>query len=478
MSRAPAPADDQAAVIDFLSRAASYGLGDGAVPRIETHCSIVFLAAERAYKLKRAIRYAALDYTTRARREAACTAELALNRRTAPEIYLGVRTIARAADGALGFDGSGPALDHVVVMRQFAQSDLFDHMAEHGTLTPALMRALGAAVALLHRAAEITPAFGGSAAIRRVIADNDRELARVATELDGAAVGSLSRGAGAALDAVAALLDRRRAAGKVRRGHGDLRLANICLWAGRPTLFDCVEFSAEIGCIDVLYDLAFLLMDLQVRGLGALGNAVFNAYLDRAPETDGLPAMTLFLALRAATRAYALAGSARRHADPGEAARLLGLARRHIEAGIGFLAPARPLLIVLGGDRDRGRAELVGSLACLAPPAPGARVLRLARQGAAVWREAAATLAAGYAVLVAGDFAAAAEREAAAELASRLAVRQVGFWLGAAPANPEPRHWRTLDASQGIAAAVTRAAPLIGGADAARQEIAVGSWSG
>jgi len=469
-----AASDDQAAVVDFLSRPASYGLRDGAVERIETHCSIVFLAADRAYKLKRAIRYASLDYTTRELRQAACAAELALNRRTAPELYLGVRSITRDAAGGLAFDGGGPALDHVVVMRRFAQSDLFDDMAERGTLTPELMGALGEAVARLHLAAEATPAFGGSAAMRLVIADNDRELARVAAALDGAAVGTLSRRAGAALDAVAALLDRRRADGKVRRCHGDLRLANICLWSGRPTLFDCVEFSDAIGCIDVLYDLAFLLMDLLLRGRGDLGNAVFNAYLDRAPETDGLAALPLFLALRAATRSYALAGSARRRDNPRQAARLLALARRHIDAGIGFLAPGSPLLILLGGEAEHGRAALATWLACLTPPPPGARLLSLAPGSEAVWREAADVLSAGCSVVIEGDFATAAERNAAADLASCLGVRWIGFWLGAPPASLDGRLWRTLDASQGALATVARAAPLISATASPRQELAVG----
>ena len=118
-------------MIDFLSDPASYG-AHGDVDRIDTHCSIVFLTGDRAYKLKRAIRYASLDYTTRELRQAACEAELVLNRRTAPELYLGVRSINRDASGALAFDGAGPALDHVVVMRRFAQSDLFDRMAQTG----------------------------------------------------------------------------------------------------------------------------------------------------------------------------------------------------------------------------------------------------------------------------------------------------------------------------------------------------------
>jgi aminoglycoside phosphotransferase family enzyme len=439
------PATAQLEVIEFLSRPASYGIADGGVERIETHCSIVFLAADRAYKLKRAIRYASLDYTTLGLRRAACEAELALNRRTAPELYLDVRSINRGGDGALAFDGLGPALDHVVVMRRFDQADLFDHMAERGSLTPELMAELGEAVAHLHLAAEITPGCGGSAAIARVIADNSRELARVAAVLDGAAVGTLESRAVAALQAMAALLDRRRAEGKVRRCHGDLRLANICLYGGRPTLFDCIEFSDEIGCIDVLHDLAFLLMDLLVRGHDDLGNAVFNAYLDLAPETDGLRCLPLFLALRAATRSFALAGGAGREADPGRAAGKLALARRHIGAGIGFLAPSAPLLVAVGG---KGREGLAGSLACLAEPPPGARLLHLGSSGEAAWCEAAAVLHAGCSVLIEGDLMQGSERSAVAALAAQAGVRFVGCWLGAPPANLDRRLWRVLEPGQ------------------------------
>jgi aminoglycoside phosphotransferase family enzyme len=345
MTGLPTASDDQDAVIKFLSDPASYG-AHGEVERIDTHCSIVFLTANHAYKLKRAIRYASLDYTTRTLRQTACETEIVLNRRTAPELYVGVRSINRGPSGVLTFGGEGPALDHVVVMRRFAQSDLFDRMADADRLTPELMQALGEAVAHLHLTAERTPKHGGSQAIRHVIVDNDRELAKVATELDGATVGTLSSRARSVLDSLATLLDRRRDEGKVRRCHGDLRLANICLYAGRPTLFDCIEFSDEIGCIDVLYDLAFLLMDLRLHGRGDLGSAVFNAYLELAPETDGLRALPLFLALRAATRSYALAGSARRRTDPQETARLLAFARRHIDAGIEFLACEDPLLVV------------------------------------------------------------------------------------------------------------------------------------
>jgi hypothetical protein len=111
-------------VIAFLSRVESYGMGaQGPVERIDTHCSTVFLVGRHAYKLKRAIAFASLDYTTTERREAACRAELALNRRTAPELYLAVRPINRSPSGGLAFDGPGPPIDWVVVMRRFEQDD-------------------------------------------------------------------------------------------------------------------------------------------------------------------------------------------------------------------------------------------------------------------------------------------------------------------------------------------------------------------
>ena len=479
---------DQRQVIDFLSRPAAYSLacslacspGAAPVERVDTHCSIVFLAGDFAYKLKRAIRYADLDYTTRERRRKACEAELVLNRRTAPDLYLAVRAIRRDASGELAFDGAGPALDHVVVMRRFAEENLFEHLAERFALTPERMIALGAAVARLHLMAEITPEHGGAEAIRRVIAGNRRELARVQPALDGA------RPDGAPLCAAehrvrrelarqTPLLERRRASGKVRRCHGDLRLANIVLVAGRPLLFDCIEFSDEIACIDVLYDLAFLLMDLLLRDRSDLAGLVFNAYLDRQPETDGLAALPLFLSLRAATRSYGLAGSAGRKGNPREAARLLAAARRHLDAAAAFLDPEPARLIALGGGAcGEARSDLAASLAGLVPPPPGARIVHIGPSEAAAWEEAGSALAAGCSVLAEGAFLSQAERSRAAAVAERLGVAFVGFWLGAPGlgvpgAGLECPPWRILETGRGVpatlagvAAAAANARPVAG----------------
>src|SRR5436190_7634502 len=147
--------DSQDEIIAFLRRPASYGLAESAVETVETHISIVFLAGAYAYKLKRAVKYPYLDFSTPALRRAACTAELRLNRRTAPELYLEVRAISRRPDGRLGWGRleethQGHAVDFVVVMRRFEQADLLESVARTGGLSPPLMLALTAHVASFH----------------------------------------------------------------------------------------------------------------------------------------------------------------------------------------------------------------------------------------------------------------------------------------------------------------------------------------
>lgn len=308
----------QQEVIDFLARGESYGTPDGEVECIETHGSLIFLHADRAYKLKRAVAYAALDFLSLDSRERACQAELRLNRRTAPALYLEVRSVNRGADGRLQFDGAGEVLDWVVVMRRFAQEALFERMALDGRLNEPLMTSLAAQIARFHAGAEITPGFGGAHGIGQAIEDNQQELGRYPALLDPLAVRALHRASLAALDGLAGLLEQRRRAGRVRRCHGDMRLANICLFDGLPTLFDGIEFSERIACIDVLYDLAFVLMDLQHHGLAELGASLLCSYLEHAGEQDCRP-LPLFLSLRAATRSFTLACSATRQGEPAKA---------------------------------------------------------------------------------------------------------------------------------------------------------------
>lgn len=328
---------DQEAVIAFLSRADSYGEPDGPVQRIDTHGSLVFLHGEHAYKLKRAVAYAALDYRTTKRRERACRAELRLNRRTAPALYREVRAVVRAADGRLRFDGTGEVLDWVVVMRRFPQEALLESLARAGRLTPALMDALGAEIARFHAGAEITPHFGGARAIRQVIAENQLELGRYPELLDGGALQALHRASLERLEELSATLERRRREGRVRCCHGDLRLANICLFGDQPTLFDAIEFCPRLNCIDVLHDLAFVLMDLRHHGVPELATRLLGSYLAHAAEPEDCRPLPLFLSLRAATRSFTLAGSAGRQRDPAQARERMRQARSLLRQAAAYL---------------------------------------------------------------------------------------------------------------------------------------------
>ncbi len=381
--------DPQRDVVAFLSDPSSYPPGAGPVDIIETHASIVFLAGTRAYKLKRAVKYPYLDFSTAARRRAACTAELILNRRTAPQLYLEVRAISRLADGSLvwGRPGGdrrddpkrapGGPLDFVVVMQRFDQQDLLENVAPAGGLSLSLGYALTAHIAGFHEKAERRLDRGGMAAMAEVTETNLRVLRDCRSAGFAAAqLDRLEHGLRGELAALGRLLDERRQAGRVRRCHGDLHLRNICLVDGRPVLFDCVEFSEELASIDVLYDLAFLLMDLGHRGHRRLANLVLNRYLDLTGEDGGLAAMPLFLSLRAVIRAHVTATMAEHGWGSGDPAVAFAEARRYLDEAEAALLPLPARLVAVGGLSGSGKSALAAGLAPELGRRPGARVLR------------------------------------------------------------------------------------------------------
>ncbi len=154
--------EDQGETIAFLSRPETYGGGNGTVGRVETHVSEIFLAGKRAYKLKRAVKFPYLDFSTPGKRRAACEAEVSINRRTAPAVYRGVIPVTRGADGALRLNGAGAPVDWLVEMTRFDEDTLFDRLARQGTLDRHVMEELAEAVARLHEKAERSAGDGGA----------------------------------------------------------------------------------------------------------------------------------------------------------------------------------------------------------------------------------------------------------------------------------------------------------------------------
>ena len=272
--------EDQSAVVSFLEAPSTHA--DMPVERIETHASIVFLAGSRALKLKRAVRYDYLDFSSTERRRAMCEAEVRVNRRTAPSLYRGVVPVVRLSNGSLTLGGPGTPIDWVVDMNRFDQESLFDRLAARGALDLALMGPLASAVARFHSAAARRPDHGGKAGMEWVIEGNATGFAEQGKGiLDDALAARLTVDSRGVVERDALLLDNRRQEGFVRECHGDLHLRNIVLINGYPTLFDGIEFNDEIACTDVFYDLAFLLMDLWRRDLRHHANTVLNTYVSR-----------------------------------------------------------------------------------------------------------------------------------------------------------------------------------------------------
>lgn len=446
--------DDQAEVIAFLSRPEPFALAEPP-RRLETHASIVFLAGDRAYKLKRAVRYPYLDFSTRERRRAFCGAEVRINRRTAPAIYRRVLAVTREPGGGLALDGAGEPVDWLVEMARFDDDALFAAIAERGGLSRAMMEDLADNIAAFHREAEPRPSAGGGAAMAAVV--DNTALSLATTDLDPATARRLVDRWRAAVAEVGPLLDRRREQGFVRHCHGDLHLRNIVLIDGRATLFDAIEFDDAFAEIDVLYDLAFLLMDLGSRGHDGLASLVLNRYLDNDGDAAGLRALPLFLSLRAGIRALVDATAARAHSDAGEAGRLAHAARRYLARADAALNAVPPRLVAIGGLSGSGKSKLARTLAPRLGSGCGARVLRtdairkrlagipltgrLGGEGygramtqrtyRALCEQAEATLAAGCTVVADAVFAAPEERAAIRAVAARRGVPFTGLWLDA-----------------------------------------------
>jgi uncharacterized protein len=445
--------EDQSDVIAFLESAAG-GLGPTETS-ITTHISRVFLKADRALKLKQAVRFPYVDFSSVALRVAACHAEVDLNRRTAPNLYVGVRKITREKSGELAFDGNGRLVDVVVEMRRFSENDLLDTMAQHGALSPIIVTELARRIAAFHAAAAISTAHGGAAAMADVLDINDRSL-RATTLVERGKADAFANAFRRQLAMYAGLLDARRAAGKVRRCHGDLILRNICMIDGVPTPFDCIEFSEPLATIDVLYDLGFLLMDLWHRDQAYLASILFNRYLDSRDETDGLPLAPFFMGVRAAVRAHVMAAQAMEM----PVALSVGAfteARAYLDLASSLLEPRKTRLLAFGGFSGSGKSTLAANVAHEIGSPPGARVLNsdrirkslhgaraeerlpdaayrpdVSRQVyARLFADTARTLSTGASVIADGVFDRPDDRAEIEAVAIRAGVPFHGFWLEA-----------------------------------------------
>lgn len=335
---------------------------------IDTACAHVFLGADAAWKIKRHADLGYANFSTMERRKWALDRELAFNKAAAPDIYRAVRAITRETGGGLAIDGAGEAVEYVLEMRRFDESEVL--AAKPESVDGDLAESLGRIIAGFHAAAPLRPA-GGLTALSFTVGSNAQLLRETCEGLDQDRVETMIALTEAELERQAPALAHRSATGFSRRCHGDLHLGNILVENGRPVLFDCIEFNDILSDLDVQYDLAFLLMDLDFRGRRDAGVRALSAYLDEAARSfpaeiwDGLASMPLMLSVRAGVRAHVLAHSG----DP-------AAARAYVEAAITHLSPPAPVLAAVGGLSGSGKSHFARAVAPLLGASPGAVILR------------------------------------------------------------------------------------------------------
>jgi hypothetical protein len=389
---------EQAEAVALLRRLA------GAAP-VETHISFVFVGTDTVWKLKKAVRLAFLDFSTMEARRRFTLRELELNKPAAPELYRDTVPLVRGADGAL-MVGETTDTDHEIVdwvlrMARVPPGDFLDVVAAEGRLTPALLDALGDVVAAYHAAeapppqpspachdAVAPPPQPSPASLEREPGPNTPSPAKRGRVGEGvhlamrhvthgnaqsalyaglpeAAVRSWQAQLLAGLDSLAPWLEQRSRDGFVRRVHGDLHLGNLCLWRGKPVLFDALEFDEAMATIDLGYDLAFLLMDLDQRVNRAAANRVLNRYVARTGDAELTRGLPVFLSLRAMVRAHVEAKRGNR-----------APAERYLGAATAYLRVIQPIALAIGGLPGSGKSTVARALAPELGNAPGALLLR------------------------------------------------------------------------------------------------------
>ncbi|WP_100639290.1 AAA family ATPase [Marinobacter salexigens] len=273
---------------------------------IETHISQVILTGQYAYKIKKPVDFGFLDFSTLERRKHFCEEELRLNRRLAEPLYLEVVPITGSPEKPV-IGGDGEPFEYMLKMRQFRQNQLLDQQQESGELKPELLSSLAQQVANFHNSLEPIPddkPLGTPEAVYAAMQENFDQIrplisdAALISQLD-----NLEAWTQTTFERHRDLIIQRRQDGYVRECHGDLHLANITVYKGKVTVFDCIEFNEPFRWIDVINDLAFLLMDLESRRESALANLVLNTYLEYRGDFEALPLLPLYKAYRAMVRA-------------------------------------------------------------------------------------------------------------------------------------------------------------------------------
>jgi aminoglycoside phosphotransferase family enzyme/predicted kinase len=449
--------DQSNRLVEFLSDPATHGT-DEPVLVIQTHAAMLFLAGPTAYKIKQPVRYSYLDFSTLKLRRRVLQRELELNKPSAPQIYRDLIPITRTPKGDLSLGGEGDVIEWALRMNRFAAEAELSQIAASGAFSNDLAVNIGSQIAQYHETSPVNETFDPRNLIGEILEELEIEFRPMTDVLPKKLITSYLSNVKVAFSACSDLLDARGEMGYVRRGHGDLHLRNMVCLDSMPVLFDALEFDEKLGTMDVLYDLAFLIMDMLHADLHGPANIVLNQYLFRTAKDDhltGLAALPLFLSIRAAIRAMVAVQSCRLSAN--EAYAHKSEAVSYLRDAQAFLTPSAPRLVAVGGLSGTGKTTLAAMLAPSIGAAPGALHLRSDPERKALCgvdefshlpasgynreisravyvrlhQKADAALRAGHSVILDAVHMNREQREAARALAGRVDVPFTGLWLEA-----------------------------------------------
>ena len=300
------------ALLNALLRPEFYPHRPAAVEMRQTHVSYVFIADDYVFKIKKVLRFPFLDASTLERRRALCQEEVRLNRRLAPDVYLGVMGIVESSRGyalaELADCAAHPAVrEYAVKMRRLPADRMLDWLIAHNPPGPEVMHQLAQRLVAFHREASAACgwAYGSASAVSRMLARNLAECERFEGFTTSAAqIRALAEFNRSFIADHWGLINRRAREGRVREGHGDLRCEHICIAPdGAITIFDCIEFSESLRYADVACEVAFLAMDLDYRGAQTLAGALVQSYARLSDDAEFAELMPLYKCYRAAVRA-------------------------------------------------------------------------------------------------------------------------------------------------------------------------------
>jgi uncharacterized protein len=347
----------QQVLVESLRDPAHYPHTTARIEVLETHISYVLLTGPYAYKIKKPLDLGFLDFSTLEKRRLACEDELRLNRRLAPQLYVGVVPVGGSPEApALG--GGGEPIEYAVKMVQFPQEALLDRALTRGAVRAEQVIALARQVAAFHArlpVADDTTPFGTPEALHRPAEDNFRQIRRELPEgAAGAQLGRLEEWTRDEYERLQPHLLARKREGCIRECHGDMHSGNMVLLEGQVVVFDCLEFNEALRWIDVMSEVAFVVMDFEDRGHAGLARLFLNAYLEAAGDYSGLRVLRYYLVYRALVRAKV---TAIRMGQRGAPAGLHARFRAYLHLAEQFTRPIRPVLILTCGPSGAGKSH-------------------------------------------------------------------------------------------------------------------------